>query len=394
MPGNKRGGKGNQNQKGGDDFKFDFGGEGKAVLNKETQAALMPVLQGKLDKLVGKDSGYMATLPQSVQQRIKALKKLQDRHDSFEEEFRKEFAALDKKYEDLKAPLKARRSDIVNGVSEPTAEELAGDEEKESGADAAKPTEKGENIKGIPEFWLVALKHHPEIDQLIMEEDEEALKHLTDIKVVFPDEEAPDTFMLEFHFSENDFFTNKLLTKTFVMSDDMLQDIDATPIEWKAGKNLCFKMVTKTVASGKRGRGGRGGRGGNSGPPKKVTEEQPIPSFFHLFDELDMEEIGMENPEDAEDILQSAYETGMVIRDEVISDAVRWFTGEVEMGGEDEDEDDDEEEDDDEDEAPKRKTKPAKKTTAQLLDEDVASDEDAEFDPKADPKAQPECKQQ
>ena len=38
-------------------------------------------------------------------------------------------------------------------------------------------------IKGIPEFWLTAIKNHPLINEMLTgEQDEEALKHLVDIK--------------------------------------------------------------------------------------------------------------------------------------------------------------------------------------------------------------------
>lgn len=48
-------------------------------------------------------------------------------------------------------------------------------------------SEAADAVKGIPEFWLTALKNLSIAADLITEKDEEALKHLTDIKVIHLD---------------------------------------------------------------------------------------------------------------------------------------------------------------------------------------------------------------
>lgn len=53
--------------------------------------------------------------------------------------------------------------------------------------------------------------------------------------------------------------------------------------------------------------------------------------------------------------IEDDYETGVVIKDKVIPDALKWFTGEADQGGimlgdDDEDEDDDEADEDGEEE--------------------------------------------
>lgn len=77
-------------------------------------------------------------------------------------------------------PVFERRRAILNGAAEPSADELkAGHEltlkddpdaeplpEKEEGEAEAKDT------KGIPEFWLTALRNHMEINEMITERDE------------------------------------------------------------------------------------------------------------------------------------------------------------------------------------------------------------------------------
>lgn len=71
--------------------------------------------------------------------------------------------------------------------------------------------------KGIPGFWLKAFQNHPRVTEYIEEQDCDALEHLQDVTV----ETAEDlkSFKLVFTFTENEFFTNTTLTKTFVVSN-------------------------------------------------------------------------------------------------------------------------------------------------------------------------------
>lgn len=50
---------------------------------------------------------------------------------------------------------------------------------------------------------------------MVQDYDEPILKHLVDIQLKFHDE--PMGFTLEFHFTENEYFTNKVLTKYYEM---------------------------------------------------------------------------------------------------------------------------------------------------------------------------------
>jgi len=349
------------------------GGRGGPQVSQAAQAALLPLLQKKMNSLVGKSSGYFESLPQTVQRRVRALKKLQNQHDKLEEELRKEQEALDAKYEALRTPLYNRRSDIVNGGVEPTDDELAEIkvEEKKEGEQETKTEKKEEtaeekNLKGIPEFWLQVLKHQDDFAEMISEADEGVLKHLIEVKYTnLPNEATPTpSFVLEFHFSPNEYFDEQILKKTYVFSEDdpvsgpMLEEIKGMDITWKEGKNVSVKMVTKKqqVGGNKRGkRGGKGGRG-SQGQVKTVTVEEPVPSFFHFFKETSLPEVGSDEEdsnteEEFQEILESDYELGMILKNELIPEAVKWFTGEAvnEMGGDD-DEDGEDGEDDDEDE--------------------------------------------
>jgi len=290
-----------------------------------------------------------------------------------EEEFNKEMEALEKKYEALYAPYFSKRTEVVSGAREPTQEEVAAakaaiakrdTEDEAEGGEPVTPIPAGPatNAKGVPQFWLTTLLNS-EFGQIISEKDKEALKYLTNVTTTEKEDEETglNHVSLTFTFDTNPFFTNTVLTKTYNVQEMqgqlMIDSIDPAEINWNEGKNLCYKKVTKTVGGGRGGK--RGGRGGNKGGARQVTSEEPVPSFFHFFaPNLDM----FEDEEEAEAAQEEDFELGMTLKEEIVPNAVLYFTGEVgaeddddeEMEfGEVEDEDDDEdEEDEDDDSAP------------------------------------------
>jgi len=406
MGGKKKGG--NQGGDNGDNknFSFDFNSKEKApILTKEQTDTLMPFLQKQLEtSILGKSSGYLESLPVAVQTRIKALKYLQTETDKLEDEFKKEEEALIKKYEVLKNPLFIRRDEIVNGKSEPKAEEIV----KKDGEEEIKSTSTStEEVKGIPEFWLIALKHNEDFGDLITDEDEPALQHLTNVTAIrFPNEDKPTpSFILNFHFTPNDYFENDVIFKKYILTEEggdmMFDHTESSEIKWKSGKNLTKKMVTKTqkVKGGRGGRGGRGGKGGNA--TKTVTVEEDCASFFRFF-APDPSDDEVQDEQDLQDFMESDYELGLSIKDEFIPNAVNFFTGDIpkhdyedDGEGDDDDEEEDEDEEDDEEAPPtaKKVTKIAKGKGKN--NEESDSEEDEDFDPKSVPQGQqPECKQQ
>lgn len=64
------------------------------------------------------------------------------------------------------APLYQRRSDIVAGVSEPTEAELAAGADEDDDDETPEATISSEEEKGIPDFWLIALRNHVGISEL------------------------------------------------------------------------------------------------------------------------------------------------------------------------------------------------------------------------------------
>ena len=87
------------------------------------------MLQGKLASLSGRDSGYIATLPPVVKNRLKALQKLQKEHDGLSRNLEREIRELEAKYRAKYEPLYAQRQKIVLGDHEPTEAECEYTEE-------------------------------------------------------------------------------------------------------------------------------------------------------------------------------------------------------------------------------------------------------------------------
>lgn len=217
---------------------------------------LVSMIQGKLGSLVGRSSGYIESLPAQVRRRVAGLKGVQKDHSKLEVEFQEEVLQLEKKYFTKFTPLYEKRAKIVNGVTEPTEEEVkAGEQDEEKEEDEAKKVESvdedksDEKIAGIPEFWLSAMKNQVSLAELITDKDEVVLKHLTDIRMEYLDQPG---FRLIFEFSDNEHFTNKIITKTYFYQEesgyggDFIYDhADGDKINWKSGKDITVRVESK-----------------------------------------------------------------------------------------------------------------------------------------------------
>lgn len=223
--------------------------------------ALLALAQHKLGALIGRDSGYLASLPPAVRRRIDGLKGLQVEHAKIESEFQLAILEVEKKFLAKYNPLYERRQEIIAGKVEPTDEEVTEgqnadsddeDDDEEEGAHVTEITEDGKDAKvaGIPEFWLTALKNHIPVAETITDTDEEALQHLTDIRLSYLD--AQPGFKLHFTFSPNAFFEDAELTKTYYYQEqvgyggDFVYDkAEGYEIKWKEDKDLTKKIEIK-----------------------------------------------------------------------------------------------------------------------------------------------------
>jgi nucleosome assembly protein 1-like 1 len=105
---------------------------------------------------------------------------------------------------------------------------------------------------------------------------------------------------------------------------------------------------------------------------KPITKTEPAESFFQFFyppevpDEEEQQNMSEDDAEQLQDAMEQDYELGMMIANNLIPDAVNWFTGDAfaddeedefdedddenELDDEDDEDDDDDEDDEDEDE--------------------------------------------
>jgi len=335
---------------------------------------VLAALQDRLTSIVGTPSGYIESLPKEVKRRIKCLKKLQNEIINVEADFYKEVNELEIKYASKYTSLFEKRREVVSACREPTDEECdwPSDEEEEDddkkdeegklaeelkdkakveGEDANGEEKKPEEeMKGIPSFWLTIFKNVDMLSEMVQECDEPILTHLQDIKVIIHDKD-PVGFSLEFHFEQNEFFTETCLTKRYEMryepdpeepfayeGPEIIKCSGCT-ISWNKGKNVTVKQIKK-----KQKHKGRG-------QTRVVTKQVQADSFFNFFNPPTVPE-GSESEvdEETEALLGADFEIGHFIRERVVPRAVLFFTGEATENDEYDDEDGEgEDEDYDED---------------------------------------------
>ncbi|KAL7010280.1 histone chaperone [Cystobasidiomycetes sp. EMM_F5] len=327
---------------------------------------LAQMVQGQLTKLIGKSSGYIESLSPIVRQRVEGLKGLQLEHTKIEAEFQKEILELEKRFAEKYRPIYERRRNIIEGATEPTEDEIKkgykvdADEDDED-EDEEEPTiltgaeaEGGE--KGIPQFWLTALSNHAGISELITERDEEALKHLVDVRVEYLESGKPG-FKLLFEFGEGrkEFFEDKILTKTYYyqeevgsLGDFVYDHAEGTEIKWKTGKDLTVRVETKK----QRNKIADGYARADTNQTRTVKKVVPTDSFFTFFKPPtppaeDEDESAVED--DLDEKLEFDYQIGEDIKDRIVPHAIDYFTGKALQSELDENAFDSDEFDDDDD---------------------------------------------
>ncbi|KAI7748690.1 hypothetical protein M8C21_000339 [Ambrosia artemisiifolia] len=278
-------------------------------LSAEDRAGLVNVLKSKLNDLTGQHPDFLDSLSVNVRQRVALLKDLQSQHDELEAKYLEEKAQLEAKYLKLYEPLYAKRYEIVNGLTE--VEGVSNDNTGDK--------ENNESARGVPNFWLTAMKSNEVLADEISESDEGALQYLKDIKWCRLD--GAKGFKLELYFNPNPYFKNSVLTKTYEMINEeehILEKAIGTEIEWFPGKNLTQKVLRKKPKKGLK----------SIKPP--ITKTENCESFFNFFNPPQIPDDEEELDEDTAELLQNQmehdYDIGSTIRDKIIPHAVSWFT--------------------------------------------------------------------
>ncbi|XP_055384548.1 nucleosome assembly protein 1-like 2 [Condylostylus longicornis] len=146
------------------------------------------MMQYKSEILRRNESMQYANQPSEVKKRVAALMKQQIQIINLDVQFNKRVLEIEKEFETKYQEIFAKRCDIVNGNYEPT--------EQECNYNDMNVTQSLENLN-LNEGNL--------------------LQHLIDVRATTKTEPTL-SFVLEFHFSPNDYFSNTILTKEYFLN--------------------------------------------------------------------------------------------------------------------------------------------------------------------------------
>ncbi|KAF2095853.1 hypothetical protein NA57DRAFT_43401 [Rhizodiscina lignyota] len=232
-------------------------------------------------------------------------------------------------------------------------------------------TKRNTLTSAIPHFWALVLEQAPtDIDQFITPSDSKLIAEcLTGIEVTRPEiidpAGSPRTVHIKFTFSENEWFEDKVLEKTFYFrrASDTWSGLVSEPVKinWKKGKDLTKGLTDAAYnlwqKKEKLHLNGINGVNGTNGAAKKLPEETTLErkleiageestSFFTFFsfrkkkgeevEDVKMDESAFEE-QDLE-VCPHGGEVAMVIADDIWPNAIKYFT----TAQEDDDDDDDE----------------------------------------------------
>ena len=131
-----------------------------------------------------------------------------------------------------------------------------------------------ENSDVFTDYWLKVLKHNKITSMGVSETDEEALKSLVNVRIK-EEKDSPEVGQyvstITFEFTENAYFSNAELSKTFILNSEMLiERIESTPILWKS-EPLNISKLSKKI------------RNIETGEVKEISREVAKESFFNFF---------------------------------------------------------------------------------------------------------------
>ena len=217
---------------------------------------------------------------------IEKLQEIQDELEKVNEEASDKVLEVEQKYSEIRRPVYLRRCDI---------------------------------IKTIPDFWLTAFLSHPLLSELLTEEDQKMFKYLESVDVD-DSKDVKSGYSITLNFSENPYFEDRKLTKTYAFADDGTTKINATSIKWKEGMEIANGNTIK-----------------KKGSKRPLVEE----SFFTWFTDTEHKSLA--------DGVQD--EVAEIIKEDLWPNPLKYFNNEVEeFEGDDEDEEGSDGEDGEEEE--------------------------------------------
>lgn len=131
----------------------------------------------KMAKPSGSNGDDIGDNDAETQKALVDIDSCQNEIDALNEKASEEILMVEQKYNKLRKPFFEKRNDI---------------------------------IKRIPNFWVTAFVNHPQIQ--LDESEEDCLTHLKKLEVE-EFEDIKSGYKINFHFEENPFFSNEVLTK-------------------------------------------------------------------------------------------------------------------------------------------------------------------------------------
>ncbi|XP_033220584.1 protein SET isoform X2 [Belonocnema kinseyi] len=150
-----------------------------------------------------------------IQKALEEIDGCQNQIDGLNEKASDEILEVEKKYNKLRKPYFQKRNDI---------------------------------IKRIPQFWVTAFVNNKKIADILEEEEEEALRYLNKLEVE-EFEDIKSGYRINFHFEENPYFENDVLTKEFHLGSSASH---STTIRWKEGADLVKSAKAKAAIKGRK----------------------------------------------------------------------------------------------------------------------------------------------
>ena len=287
-------------------------------------------------------------IPKDILRRVKALKNIQLENVKHEIEYYRKIHKLDLEFKKIFDENNERRKRIYLGLYAPTDSECWWLDPNEDGSMETMEMEnmniedpdQGETAnRGIPDFWMTVFKNANEtvLNRTIELVDEPILKHLQDVTVTLP--QANTGFTLHFHFAQNEFFSNSVLTKEYELRNDIDRrdplDYDGPEmlrargcdIDWKDDMNPGVKITMK-----KQKLKGKGGT-------KTILKEEKRDTFFNFFQPppISMDTERAHDDDELVEQLDTDFDIGLGIKDKLIPKAVLYYTGEARDPDSDED---------------------------------------------------------
>lgn len=317
---------------------------------EEAQAAKALQIDDDEKEIEQKMIKVISQMPAAVQNRFKVLKVLSDKRSKLSDEFDKEIKLLEEKIAAKKKPLYDERRKIVAGETtdfttfvpkfaeahakleahkiEVISKKKEGETEKEPEELKVVDVDNLKGVTGIPDFWSRAIKNNQMIYELVKEKDEAILPYLRhiDTERTSHDSAVADSrksLKINFHFAENEFFTEKVLSLRIIYrpeTEDDVEKIEGTTISWADETKDPTKKKIKKKQKHKK-----------TNETRTIVKTVEAESFFNVFTSRVAPEEGGDLDEEEENEIRDKIDMAMNLAEDVedvlIPDALEYYLG-------------------------------------------------------------------